>query len=181
VSLAKLFLIFAKVGAVVFGSGYVLLAFLRADFVGGTHWLTEAQLLDAVAAGQVAPGPVFTTATFISCVVGGPLGAAVAPLGIFLPSFVFVAANGPLSPLLRLSPLAATFLDGVNVSAAGVIPVVGVQLARTALVDVTTVLLAAAGFVALVRQPVNSAWLVAAGALVGLAHVWLGPSTRQRL
>ena len=175
VTLTKLFLIFAKVGAMVFGSGYVLLAYLRADFVGGTHWLTETQLLDAVAVGQVTPGPVFTTATFIGYVVAGPLGAAVATLGIFLPSFVFVAASGPLIPRLRRSPLAAAFLDGVNVSAVGVILVVGVQLARTALVDVTTVLLAAVGFVALVRLRVNSAWLVAAGGLVGLAHVWLGP------
>jgi chromate transporter len=173
VSLVKLFLVFLKIGAVVFGSGYVLLAFLRADFVGGTHWLTEAQLLDAVAVGQVTPGPVFTTATFIGYVVAGPLGAAVATLGIFLPSFVLVAASGPLIPRLRRSPLAAAFMDGANVAAVGVILVVGVELARTALVDVTTILLAALGFVALVRLRLNSAWLVAAGALVGLAQAWL--------
>ncbi|MFI5197822.1 MAG: chromate transporter, partial [Thermoanaerobaculia bacterium] len=150
-----------------------LLAFLRADFVGGTHWLTEAQLLDAVAVGQVTPGPVFTTATFIGYVVAGPLGAVVATLAIFLPSFVLVAASGPLIPRLRRSPLAAAFMDGVNVAAVGVILVVGVELARTALVDVTTILLAALGFVALVRLRLNSAWLVAAGALVGLAQAWL--------
>lgn len=174
VSLTKLFLIFAKIGAVVFGSGYVLLAFLRADFVGGTHWLTEGQLLDAVAVGQVTPGPVFTTATFIGYVVAGPIGAAVATLGVFLPSFVLVAASGPLIPRLRRSRLAAAFLDGVNVAAVGVILVVGVQLARTALTDATTILLATVGFVALVRFRLNSAWLVAVGALVGLAHLWFG-------
>jgi len=174
VSLTKLFLVFAKIGAVVFGSGYVLLAFLRADFVGGTHLLSEAQLLDAVAVGQVTPGPVFTTATFIGYVVAGPLGAAVATVGIFLPSFVLVAASGPLIPRLRRSPVAASVLDGVNVAAVAVILVVGVQLAETALVDVTAILLAALGFVALVRLRLNSAWLVAAGALAGLMRAWLG-------
>jgi chromate transporter len=166
--LTKLFLVFLKLGSVVFGSGYVLLAFLRADLVAGTHWLTEAQLLDAVAVGQVTPGPVFTAATFIGYVVAGLPGAAVATLAIFLPSFLLVAASGPLIPRLRRSPLAAAFLDGVNAAAVGVIAVVGVELARTALVDVPTILLAALGFLALVLWRVNSAWLVLAGVLVGL-------------
>ena len=93
--LLPLFLFFLKVGSVLFGSGYVLLAFLRADLVERWGWLTEAQLLDAVAVGQVTPGPVFTTATFIGYVLGGLPGAGLATLGIFLPAFVFVAAERP--------------------------------------------------------------------------------------
>ncbi len=170
VTLTKLFLLFLKIGATVFGSGYVLLAFLRADFVEGTRWLTEARLLDAVAVGQVTPGPVFTTATFIGYLLAGLPGAAAATAAIFLPSFLLVALSGPLIPRLRQSPMAAAVLDGVNAGAVAVILVVGLQLGRTALVDATTVALAVAGFVALVFLRLNSAWLVLAGALVG----WLG-------
>ncbi len=167
VTLTKLFFIFLKIGAVVFGSGYVLLAFLRADFVEGTRWLTEARLLDAVAVGQVTPGPVFTTATFIGYLLAGLPGAAVATVAIFLPSFFLVALSGPLVPRLRTSPMAAAILDGVNAGAVAVILVVGLQLGRTALVDGTTIALAAAGFLVLVVLRPNSAWLVLAGALVG--------------
>ena len=116
--LAPLFLFFLKVGSVLFGSGYVLLAFLRADLVERWGWLTEAQLLDAVAVGQVTPGPVFTTATFIGYVLGGVPGATLATVGIFLPAFVFVALTGPLVPRIRRSPVAGAFLDGVNVGVA---------------------------------------------------------------
>src|SRR5262249_13637748 len=112
--LGPLFVFFLKIGAVLFGSGYVLLAFLRADLVERWHWLTEAQLIDAVAVGQVTPGPVFTTATFIGYVLGGPLGAAVATVGIFLPAFVLVALSGSIIPRVRRSPIASAFLDGVN-------------------------------------------------------------------
>ncbi len=167
VTLSKLFLLFLKIGATVFGSGYVLLAFLRADFVEGTRWLTEARLLDAVAVGQVTPGPVFTTATFIGYLLAGLPGAAVATVAIFLPSFALVAGSGPLIPRLRRSPMAAAILDGVNAGAVAVILVVGLQLGRTALVDATTVALAVAGFAALVVFRLNSAWLVVGGALVG--------------
>ena len=113
-SLWPLFAIFLKIGSVLFGSGYVLLAFLRADFVERLGWLTERQLLDAVAVGQVTPGPVFTTATFIGYVLAGPAGALVATAGIFLPAFVFVALSVPLLPRLRRSKVAGAFLDGVN-------------------------------------------------------------------
>jgi chromate transporter len=170
---AKVFLVFLKAGAVVFGSGYVLLAFLRADLVERTRWLTEAQLVDAIAVGQFTPGPVFTTATFIGYLVAGAPGALVATLGIFLPSFVFVALSGPLIPRLRRSPLAAAFLDGVNVASLALMAVVGAQLGRIALVDVPAGLLALASAVALFRWRVNSAWLVLGGAVVGGGVSWL--------
>jgi chromate transporter len=163
-----LFLFFLKVGAVLYGSGYVLLAFLRDDLVDRWHWLSSAQLLDAVAVGQVTPGPVFTTATFLGYLLAGPLGALVATLGIFLPAFFFVAVSGPLVPRLRKSPMAGAFLDGVNVASLALMAVVTWQLGRAALVDPLTVALAIASGVLLVRFRVNSAWLVLAGVLVGL-------------
>ena len=141
-SLTTLFLFFLKVGAVLFGSGYVLLAFLRTDLVDRLHWLTQAQLLDAVAVGQMTPGPVFTTATFIGYLLGGFRGAVVATLGIFLPSFFFVSISGPLIPHLRRSPLAGAFLDGVNVGAWALMAAVTLFLARAAVVDVVTTMLA---------------------------------------
>lgn len=167
-SLGILFLSFLKIGAVLFGSGYVLLAFLRADFVDRLHWLTEGQLLDAVAVGQVTPGPVFTTATFIGYVLGGVPGAVVATAGIFLPAFVFVAASGPLVPRLRGSKTAGAFLDGVNVASLALMAVVTWQLGQTAIVNVTTLMLAALSAVLLLRLRVNSAWLVLGGALIGV-------------
>ena len=163
-----LFLFFLKVGSVLFGSGYVLLAFLRGDLVERWHWLTNEQLLDAVAVGQVTPGPVFTTATFIGYVLGGGPGAVVATLGIFLPAFVFVALSGPLVPRVRRSEAAGAFLDGVNVGSLALMVVVTYELGRSALVDVPTVALALLSAVLLVRYRVNSAWLVLAGALTGL-------------
>jgi len=164
-----LFLVCAKIGAVLFGSGYVLLAFLRADLVQRLGWLTEPQLLDAIAAGQVTPGPVLTTVTFIGYVLGGPAGAAAATVGIFLPAFVFVALSGPLVPRLRRSPTASAVLDGVNVASLALMAVVSWQLGRAALVDPLTVAIAAIALLALVRYHVNSAWLIGAAALIGLA------------
>ena len=163
-----LFLVFLKVGAVVFGSGYVLLAFLRADLVVHRGWLTDGQLVDAIAVGQVTPGPVFTTATFIGYVLGGLKGALVATVGIFLPAFLLVAASGPLVPRIRKSRMAGAFLDGVNVGSLALMAVVTWQLGRASLVDIETILLAAASLVLLLRFRVNSAWLVLIGALVGL-------------
>ena len=171
--LAKLFTIFLKIGAVVFGSGYVLLAFLRTDLVERTRWLTESQLIDAVAVGQFTPGPVFTTATFIGYVVAGIPGAVVATVGIFLPSFVLVALSGPLIPRLRRSRLAGAFLDGVNIASLALMAVVAAQLARSAIVDVPTALLGIASAVALFRWRVNSAWLVLGGGIVGALVQWL--------
>ena len=168
-SLTTLFLFFLKVGAVLFGSGYVLLAFLRTDLVDRLRWLTEAQLLDAVAVGQITPGPVFTTATFIGYILGGFRGAVVATIGIFLPSFFFVSISGPLIPHLRRSPLAGAFLDGVNVGAWALMAAVTLFLARAAVIDLTTMLLAISSAVVLIRYRVNSAWLVLGGGLIGLA------------
>jgi chromate transporter len=168
VSLPVLFLTFLKIGSVLFGSGYVLLAFLRADFVERLGWLSESQLLDAIAVGQITPGPVFTTATFIGYLVAGPGGAALATLAIFLPAFVFVAASGPLIPRLRRSPVAGAFLDGVNVASLALMVVVTWQLGRAALVDLPTVAIAAAALLLLWRR-VGSVWLVLGGALLGLA------------
>lgn len=167
-SLGGLFLFFVKVGSILYGSGYVLLAFLRADLVERWGWLSEAQLLDAVAVGQVTPGPVFTTATFIGYVLGGPSGAVVATVGIFLPAFFFVAVSGPLVPRMRRSWVAGAFLDGVNVASLALMATVTWQLGRATLVDVWTVGLALVSAVLLIRYRVNSAWLVLGGAAVGM-------------
>jgi chromate transporter len=176
--LGPLFLFFLKVGAVLYGSGYVLLAFLRDGLVSRWHWLTEAQLLDAVAVGQVTPGPVFTTATFIGFVLGGPMGALLATLGIFLPSFLFVAVSGPLVPMIRRSPLAGSFLDGVNVAALALMVAVTWEIGRAALVDWLTVVLALASAVLLVRFKMNSAWLILAAAVLGIGAALLGQHGR---
>jgi chromate transporter len=167
-----LFLFFAKVGSVLFGSGYVLLAFLRADLVERWGWLSEAALLDAIAVGQVTPGPVFTTATFIGYLLGGGAGAFIATAGIFLPAFVFVAISGPLIPRLRQSKAAGAFLDAVNCASLALMAVVTWQLGRSAIVDVPTVLIAIASAVILLRFNINSAWLVAGGAAAGLLASW---------
>lgn len=169
-SLLTLFLTFLKIGAVLYGSGYVLLAFLHTDFVGNLHWLTNRQLIDAVAVGQVTPGPVFTTATFIGYLVAGLPGALLATLAIFLPSFFFVPAVYPLVPRLRRSPRMSALLDGVNVGAIGLMAAVTLQLAQAALVDWLTILLALVAAVLLVRYRVNSVWLVLGGGLAGIIY-----------
>jgi chromate transporter len=174
-SLTTMFFFFLKVGAVLFGSGYVLLAFIRTDLVDQLHWMTNAQLLDAVAVGQVTPGPVFTTATFIGYMLGGVRGAIVATIGIFLPSFIFVSISGPLIPKLRRSAVAGAFLDGVNVGAWALMVAVTYYLGRDALVDVVSIVLSAVSAIALLRYRINSAWLVIAGALIGIVlGPWLG-------
>jgi chromate transporter len=167
-SLLSLFLIFLKLGATVFGSGYVLLAFLRTDLVTHRGWLTDAQLVDAVAVGQVTPGPVFTTAAFIGFILGGIRGAILSTVGIFLPAFLLVAVSGPLVPRIRKSKIAGTFLDGVNVASLALMAAVTWQLGRASLVDTETALLAGVSLIALLRFRANSAWLVLVGATVGL-------------
>lgn len=168
VSLGGLFLVFLKTGALLYGSGYVLLAFLRNDLVVNYGWLTDQQLLDAIAIGQFTPGPVFTTATFIGYVLAGAPGAVVATVGIFLPSFLFVALLTRIMPYIRTSPWAAAFLDGVNVTALGLMAGVTWQLGRSAIVDLPTLLLALGAVILLFRFKINSAWLVLAGGVIGL-------------
>jgi chromate transporter len=168
VTLPGLFWIFLKIGSVLFGSGYVLLAFLRADLVQRLHWLTEGQLLDAIVAGQVTPGPVFTTATFIGYVLAGPSGAVVATCGIFLPAFIFVAISGPLVAQVRNSPTLGAFLDGVNVASLALMAVVTAQLAHAAVVDLPTALLGALAVILLLRFKLGSTWLIVGGAAAGL-------------
>jgi len=167
-SLSGLFLVFSKIGAVLFGSGYVLLAFLRSELVQNRHWLSEGQLLDAVAVGQITPGPVFTTATFIGYVLGGGRGALLATVGIFLPAFCFVALSALVMPRLRRSQDLSAFLDGVNVASLALLAAVTIELCRAALVDLASVALALISGALLLRFKLNSTWLISGGAVIGI-------------
>ena len=167
VTLTRLTLFFLKVGSILFGSGYVLVAFLRADLTERWAWLTEQQLIDAVTVGQVTPGPVFTTATFIGYLLHGWPGAVLATIGIFAPGFLFVLATQPLIARLRASRVASGLLDGVVVASLGLMLAVTWQLGPSAIVDIPTAAMAAAAAVALVRWNPNTTWLIAAGATAG--------------
>jgi len=168
------FLYFVKIGAVLFGSGYVLLAVLRADLVVKLHWLSDAQLLDAIAVSQATPGPFFTVATFIGYILAGWRGAALATSGMFLPAFVYVGVTAGFLPKLRKSPVASAFLDGVNAAAVALMTFVGWQFARASLVNVPAMVLAIASAVLVFRYKVNSAWLVLGGAIAGIVLHTLG-------
>ena len=168
VTLERLFLTFLKIGAVLYGGGYVILAFLQNDFVDRLGWLTQQQLIDAVSVGQVTPGPVFTTATFIGYVLKGVPGALLATLAIFLPSFFFVAISHRYIERMRSSKWFSGLLDGVNAAAVGLMAGVTIELAREAIVDVTTVVVAVVALLLLAVARVNSAWLILAGGTVGL-------------
>jgi len=162
------FLSFLKIGSVLYGSGYVLLAFVQQEFVDRTHWLTSQQLLDAVAIGQFTPGPVFTTATFIGYLVAGNMGAIAGTIGIFLPAFILVPLINPFVAKLRKSPWTAGFLDGVNAASMGLMAAVAWELGRGTLIDFWTIIVAIASLAVLLKFPkVNSAWLVIAGAAIG--------------
>jgi chromate transporter len=167
-NLPLLFFIFLKIGAVLYGSGYVLLAFLRADLVVRYGWLTEQQLMDAIAVGQVTPGPLFTTATFIGFILGGTPGALLETLGIFLPSFIFVAVSNPLIPRMRSSIWFGGLLDGVNAASLSLMAAVTWQLGRASLTDPISIVIATVAFVLMVWLKVNSTWLIIGGALIGL-------------
>ena len=166
--LPRLFVVFLKIGALLFGSGYVLLAFLQRDVVETYGWLTEGQLLDAIAIGQVTPGPLFTTATFIGYLLHGVPGAVVATVAIFLPAFVMTAVLEPLISKLRNTPSTAAALDGLNAAAVALMAGVTWFLGRDAVTGVPTAALAAGALLALLRWNVNPVWLMAAGAAAGL-------------
>jgi len=168
VGLASLFFVFLKLGVVVFGSGYVLVAFLKADLVDRLHWITEPQLLDAITAGQLTPGPVFATATFLGYLLRGWTGAALATVAIFLPSFLMAGAVGALADHIRKSKLAAAFLDGVNAAAVALMASVVLVLGRTTLVDGWTWALGLGSVVLLLRFKINATWLILAGAAIGV-------------
>ena len=172
-SLSGLFMTFLKIGSVLYGSGYVLLAFMRADFVTRLGWLTDQQLIDAIAVGQVTPGPVCTTATFVGYVWGGFPGGLAATLGIFLPSFVFVALVHRAIPKLRSSVWLGSLLDGVNVASLALMASVTLQLGRSSMVDVLTVGLALVSGVLVWLTRINTTWLVLFGALAGLTRAYL--------
>ncbi len=171
---ALIFLEFAKIGAVLFGSGYVLVALLRSELVTGLGWITETQLIDAVAVGQATPGPLFSTATFIGYLVDGPVGATVATVGIFLPAFVAVAISIPVLARLQASVRARAFLDGVNAASVGLLSVVAVQLAVGSVVDILGVATMVGAF-ALLWRGVGTGWLIAGGAAIGLIRLALAP------
>ncbi|NJO41131.1 MAG: chromate transporter [Cyanobacteria bacterium RU_5_0] len=174
ISWVNVFLFFLKIGCVLYGSGYVLLAFLQRDLVERNQWLTSQQLLDAVAIGQFTPGPVFTTATFIGYLLAGNAGAIAGTVGIFLPAFVFVWIVNPWVPKLRQSSWASGFLDGVNAASLGLMAGVTYTLGRTALMDGLTLILAVLSTIAVFRFKINSAWLVLAGGIIGLVAHLLG-------
>lgn len=167
-SLPLLFFTFLKIGSILYGSGYVLLAFLRTDFVVRFGWLTDQQLIDAIAIGQVTPGPLFTTATFIGYLLAGIPGAVLGTLGIFLPSFIFVALSNPLIPRIRNSGWVSSLLDGVNIASLGLMAAVTYQLGQASLIDLTTLLITLVSLALLIRFRINSTWLILGGALIGL-------------
>jgi chromate transporter len=169
-ALKPMCLFFLKTGAVMFGSGYVLVAFLHTDLVVHRQWLTEGQLLDAVSIGQFTPGPLLTTATFVGYLLGGPQAAALATVAIFLPAFVFCAVSGPFAARLRQSRLVAGFVSGLNVASLALMVVVTWRLGQVALVDWLTISLGVAAAVWLLFYRVNSTWLILGGAAVGLAR-----------
>ncbi|MGB3534467.1 MAG: chromate efflux transporter [Microcoleaceae cyanobacterium] len=164
---SSVFFFFLKVGSVLYGSGYVLLAFLQRDLVERWQWLTSQELLDAVAVGQLTPGPVFTTATFVGYLVAGNRGAIAATVGIFLPAFLLVGLINPWVEKLRQSSLTSSFLDGVNAASLGLMAVVTMTLAQAAIIDLLTILLLLLSLFAVFRLKINSAWLVIAGGVIG--------------
>lgn len=166
-SMTTLFLIFLKIGSILYGSGYVLAAFLRADLVVRLGWLTEKQLIDAIAIGQITPGPLFTTVTFIGYLLGGLPGSLIATLGIFLPSYIFVAISNPIIPKLRRSHWAGSMLDGVIVASLGLMAAVGWQLGVASIIDVTTAIVFLVSLYLIIRHRVNSAWLILLGIAIG--------------
>jgi chromate transporter len=170
-----MFITFLKIGSILYGSGYVLIAYLQAEFVNHLGWLTSQQVIDAITIGQITPGPVLTTATFIGYILGGPGGAALATIGIFLLAFIFVAISNPFIPKLRRSPWFGGFLDGVNVASLGLMAAVCWQLGQETLVDWFTVIIGLFALVLLLRFKINATWLILGGLIVGtIKHLIAG-------
>jgi chromate transporter len=165
-NLMKLFLFFIKVSSILFGSGYVLLAFLKADLVDKFGWLTEAQLLDAIAVGQFTPGPLFTTATFIGYILAGFPGAIVATVGIFLPAFFFVAISAPFVNRIRQSKNAGTILDGINVASLALMAVVTFTIGKTILINFLSLGIFSFSLILLTKFKINPIWLIISGGIV---------------
>lgn len=168
--LQTIFLTFLKIGSVLYGSGYVLLAFLEAEFVNRFAVITNRQLIDAVAVGQFTPGPVFTTATFIGYLIGGFPGALLATVGIFLPSFVLVLLVNPVIPKLRQSSWMSGALDGVNVASLGLMAVVSAKLGVASLLDPFTALLFLVALSAMMKFKFNSVWAILVGGIAGFVY-----------
>lgn len=167
ISDSKLFWIFLKIGSILYGSGYVLFAFLDAELVG-KGLLTKQQLIDAIAVGQFTPGPVFSSATFIGWQISGIGGAAAATLGIFLPSFLFVAFLNPLIPRLRKSKLMSAFLDTINIVSIAIILSVIIEMGRETIMDWRTILIAMISFaVTFYFKKLNTAFIILGGAVLG--------------
>ena len=173
-SLSTLFFTFLKIGSVLYGGGYVLLAFLRSDFVVRLGWLTEKQLIDAVAIGQVTPGPLFTTATFIGYILAGVPGAILSTVGIFIPSFFFVAISNRFIPKMRRSVWFSEFLNGVNAASIGLMAAVTIQLAKAVFVDLTSVILAVLSLILVVFTKISATWIILAAIVFGFARFWIG-------
>jgi len=172
-SLSTLFFTFLKIGSVLYGGGYVLLAFLRSDFVVRLGWLTEKQLIDAVAIGQVTPGPLFTTATFIGYVLAGVPGAILSTVGIFIPSFFFVAVSNRFIPKMRQSVWFSEFLNGVNAASIGLMAAVTLQLAKAVFVDLTSVILAILSLILVVFTKISATWVILTAVIFGFARFWI--------
>ena len=173
-SLSTLFFTFLKIGSVLYGGGYVLLAFLRSDFVVRLGWLTEKQLIDAVAIGQVTPGPLFTTATFIGYILAGVPGAILSTVGIFIPSFFFVAISNRFIPKMRQSVWFSEFLNGVNAASIGLMAAVSIQLAKAVFVDRTSIILAALSLILVIFTKISATWIMLAAVVFGFARFWIG-------
>ena len=174
ITLPALFFTFLKIGSVLYGGGYVLLAFLRSDFVMRLGWLSEKQLIDAIAVGQVTPGPLFTTATFIGYILAGVPGALLSTLGIFAPSFFFVAISNRFIPKMRHSAWFSAFLDGINAASLGLMAAVTIQLARAVLVDPGSIILAGISLALVVFTRINTTWIILAAIVFGIARYLIG-------
>jgi chromate transporter len=173
-SLGSMFLTFLKIGSMLYGSGYVLLAFLRSDFVTRLGWLTEKQLIDAVAIGQVTPGPFFTTSTFIGYILAGIPGGILATIGIFFPSFLFVAVSNPYIPKMRQSPWFSAFLNGINAASLGLMAAVTIQMARAILIDPLKIIICGISLIVFVFSSVNTTWVIAAAILFAIGRYFFG-------